>query len=140
MNFSVTHTGQLPEVASEILANFAHSRVFLFFGEMGAGKTTFIKEICRHLGVVDPVASPTYSIINEYPYPNGLVYHFDFYRLKNQTEALDLGCEEYFYSGQYCFIEWPENISLLWPQAYVKINLQVLNDEERQIAASEVKI
>lgn len=100
---------------------------------MGAGKTTLIKELCKGLGTTDTVTSPTFSIVNEYHTAKGKIYHFDFYRLKNQTEALDMGYEEYFYDGAYCFIEWPEKIPDLLPQHYSNISLKVLDDGARQI-------
>ena len=139
MEFKVTEIAQLPDVADSLLTNFPLSRIFLFFGEMGAGKTTFIKSLCKQLGVTDTVTSPTYSIVNEYLGSKGKVYHFDFYRLKNETEALDMGYEEYFYDGNYCLIEWPEKVQSLWPQEYVKVNISVEKDDQRQISAEAVK-
>ena len=105
---------------------------------MGAGKTTFIKAICHELGVTDAVSSPTFSIVNEYIGANIGVYHFDFYRLKNQNEALDMGYEEYFYSGHYCFIEWPEKIPDMLPAHYVSIKIEVLNDDARAITIEKI--
>ena len=98
---------------------------------MGAGKTTLIKSLCYNLGTKEPVTSPTFSIVNEYQGAPSKIYHFDFYRLKNQSEALDLGYEEYFYSGNYCFIEWPEKIPDLLPDHYVRVDVQVVSDSER---------
>lgn len=100
---------------------------------MGAGKTTLIKAMCEHLGVTDVVTSPTFSIVNEYAGAGQKIYHFDFYRLKNQAEALDLGYEEYFYSDAWCFIEWPEKIPDLLPEKFVRVNIQVMPDGSRQI-------
>jgi tRNA threonylcarbamoyladenosine biosynthesis protein TsaE len=100
---------------------------------MGAGKTTLIKSLCECLGTNEPVTSPTFSIVNEYISPNNKIYHFDFYRLKNQDEALDMGYEEYFYSGAYCFVEWPEKIPDLLPQHYINVQIKVLDDNSRQI-------
>ena len=99
---------------------------------MGAGKTTLIKSLCKALGSDDNITSPTFSIVNEYSGPHK-IYHFDFYRLKNQTEALDIGCEEYFYSGNYCFIEWPSQIHDLLPLHYLRVNIAVLKDDTREI-------
>ena len=110
MLLNVTSLIQLPTIANEIISFAGSSRIFLFYGEMGAGKTTLIKSLCESLGVTEPVTSPTFSIVNEYIGASQKVYHFDFYRLKNQTEALDMGYEEYFYSDAWCFIEWPEKI------------------------------
>ncbi len=105
---------------------------------MGAGKTTFIKAFCEALNVEDTVSSPTFSIVNEYRYPNGIIYHFDFYRLKNQAEALDIGLEEYFDSGEYCLIEWPEKIPNLLPENYLEISLEVLPDQQRKLTLAKI--
>jgi tRNA threonylcarbamoyladenosine biosynthesis protein TsaE len=105
---------------------------------MGAGKTTLIKSLCESLGVTEPVTSPTFSIVNEYIGAGQKVYHFDFYRLKTQTEALDMGYEEYFYSDAWCFIEWPEKIPGLLPGHYVKINIKALDDNLRQINIEKI--
>lgn len=105
---------------------------------MGAGKTTLIKTLCECLGTKEPVTSPTFSIVNEYDGTQGKIYHFDFYRLKNQTEALDMGYEEYFYSGHYCFIEWPEKIAGLFPPHYIRINIEVLNSNERLLTFEKI--
>ena len=119
----------LHEVARKLLHEFADDRFFAFFGKMGVGKTTLIKEMCAVLGVEDTVCSPTFAIVNEYSRPlvaaDGAgrgeepVYHFDFYRLKTIGEAYDIGYEEYFYSGCYCFTEWTEKIEELLPESYV---------------------
>lgn len=111
-------------------------RVFAFYGKMGAGKTTFIKAICEALGVEDVVTSPTFAIVNEYKTPQGAIFHFDFYRIKNLREAYDIGCEEYFYSGCPCFIEWPELVEELLPEDIVKVNIEVLDDDSRLITLS----
>ncbi|MFA6248514.1 MAG: tRNA (adenosine(37)-N6)-threonylcarbamoyltransferase complex ATPase subunit type 1 TsaE, partial [Mucilaginibacter sp.] len=103
MDLHTTSTTDLPKTAAEILNFAGDTRIFLFYGDMGAGKTTLIKSLCEALGISDSVTSPTFSIVNEYESNNGPVYHFDFYRLKDQSEALDMGYEEYFYSGNYCF-------------------------------------
>ncbi|MEY3678268.1 MAG: tRNA ((37)-N6)-threonylcarbamoyltransferase complex ATPase subunit type 1 TsaE [Bacteroidota bacterium] len=124
----------LKEAAAQLISFAGERRVFLFNGEMGAGKTTFIKAICEYLGVSSTVSSPTFALINEYEYPSGLVYHFDCYRLKQPTEALDFGLEEYLDSGSYCFIEWPEKIAAYWPQSYVQVSIKPLNDREREMS------
>ena len=121
------------------ILNFAGTRrTFLFYGDMGAGKTTLIKALSKNLGTTDPVTSPTFSIVNEYVIPGNNIYHFDFYRLKQESEALDLGCEEYFYSAAYCFIEWPEKIPNLLPDNYVKIKITVMADGARQVVLSKI--
>lgn len=124
---------QLPGIAFDIISFAGNNRILLFYGDMGAGKTTLIKAMCERLGVTDVVTSPTFSIVNEYVGAEQKIYHFDFYRLKNQAEALDLGYEEYFYSDAWCFIEWPEKIPDLLPDNYVRINIQVMPDGSREI-------
>jgi tRNA threonylcarbamoyladenosine biosynthesis protein TsaE len=127
----------LPAIAQQIISYAGNARIFLFYGDMGAGKTTLIKALCGELGSADVITSPTFSIVNEYAGTNK-IYHFDFYRLKNQSEALDIGCEEYFYSGHYCFIEWPEKIPDLLPDNYVLINVEALEDNSRKVTIDKV--
>jgi len=105
---------------------------------MGAGKTTLIKALCQCLGTTENVTSPTFSIVNEYIGSSHKIYHFDFYRLKNQTEALDMGYEEYFYSDAYCFIEWPEKIPDLLPVNYININITVTGESSRDINIDKI--
>lgn len=127
---------QLPEVAEKLLATFPEERLFAFFGKMGVGKTTLIKEICHRLGVCQNVCSPTFAIVNEYSTNSGEpVYHFDFYRIKRIEEAYDIGYEEYFYSGYYCFTEWTENIEQLLPDHYVRVNMEE-HDGTRKLEAT----
>lgn len=135
MRFIISKVTELPGIARELILFAGDHRVFLFYGDMGAGKTTFIKALCAEMGVQDTVSSPTFSIVNEYLYPEGSIYHFDFYRLKSESEAFDLGYEDYLFSGQYCLIEWPDKISGLIPRKVVKITLQLLENEKRSIAA-----
>lgn len=132
----ISNQNELPEAAKELLNFAGEERVFLFYGEMGAGKTTFIKALCRALGVEDPVSSPTFSIINEYIANGQSMYHFDFYRIKTENEALDMGYEDYLFSGNYCFIEWPERISNLLPQKCIEISLQQTTGDERELRAN----
>jgi tRNA threonylcarbamoyladenosine biosynthesis protein TsaE len=129
MTLEINHTDDLLIAAEKLLA--FNNNVFLFYGDMGAGKTTFIKSICQKLGVDDTVSSPTFSIVNEYVSPEGPIYHFDFYRLKTETEAMDLGFEEYLYSGNYCFIEWPEKIPNLLPDHAVNVSITITGEQER---------
>jgi tRNA threonylcarbamoyladenosine biosynthesis protein TsaE len=127
---------ELEKCASQLLHFSKERKVFAFFGVMGSGKTTFIKEICKQLNVTDSVSSPTFSLMNEYMVLNGKsVFHFDFYRIKNEKEAVDIGCEEYFYSGHYCFVEWSEKILNLLPNEIVRIAIEVpgIYDETRLI-------
>ncbi|MEC9209874.1 MAG: tRNA (adenosine(37)-N6)-threonylcarbamoyltransferase complex ATPase subunit type 1 TsaE [Bacteroidota bacterium] len=117
---------QLPKIAKEILEYSSPNKKFLFYAEMGVGKTTLIKELSLQLGVADVVSSPTFSIVNEYIVPSGSkIYHFDFYRLHNEEEAFDIGYEEYFLGDDYCFVEWPENIHNLIEDDMVKIKMQL---------------
>lgn len=118
----------------ELLKNMPE-KVFAFNGEMGAGKTTFIKAICEELGVIDTISSPTFSIVNEYhTKKDEVIFHFDCYRIENIQEALDLGAEEYLYSGNYCFIEWAENITPILPDSLIHINIRENKDGTRTIS------
>jgi tRNA threonylcarbamoyladenosine biosynthesis protein TsaE len=120
-------------IASEIISS-AKNKIFLFYGEMGVGKTTLIKEICKELKVQDSISSPTFSLVNEYQTStNEKVFHFDFYRITDQEEALDIGIEEYFYNNDWCLIEWPENIENLLPLDAVEIHLTSAENEMRNI-------
>ncbi|NGM62358.1 tRNA (adenosine(37)-N6)-threonylcarbamoyltransferase complex ATPase subunit type 1 TsaE [Sphingobacterium sp. SGG-5] len=129
----------LPDVAQEIISTFPEERIFLFYGNMGAGKTTLIHALCVTLGVQEQTSSPTFSIVNEYSAEKGTLYHFDFYRLKNESEAYDLGYEEYFYSGNYCFVEWPEKIANLLPEQYLKIAVEATENQQRTITIETKK-
>jgi tRNA threonylcarbamoyladenosine biosynthesis protein TsaE len=107
---------------------------YAFYGTMGAGKTTLIREICRQLDAINIVTSPTFSIVNEYPTVNGrLLYHFDFYRINQLSEAFDFGYEEYFFSEDFCFIEWPEKIEELLPPGLTRIGIALMDDDTRII-------
>lgn len=136
-NLNISSLSQLPEAAQALLSFAGSQKIFLFYGDMGAGKTTFIKALCRELGVSEQVTSPTFSIVNEYAGTHANVYHFDFYRLKNQDEALDMGYEEYFYSANYCLVEWPEKIPDLLPANYVRVSIQV-SGETRQFTFESI--
>lgn len=133
MNITVNNINELPLISAQILNYLADYRVILFFAPMGAGKTTLINELCKQLGVTDQPSSPTFSIVNEYQSSNGSIFHFDFYRLKDEGEAYDLGYEEYFFSGNYCFVEWPEKIMDLLPPTVISIFISVLKDGTRKI-------
>ncbi len=133
MEIRISHEDELPSAAARLLTHASNERIFLFEGEMGAGKTTFIKSICQQLGSEESVSSPTYSLVNEYDYPAGKIYHFDFFRINNDNEALDIGFEEYLASGHYCFIEWPEKVRRLWPLHYAKVRLKTEGNEGRII-------
>ncbi len=125
----------IDNAAGELLKHFSKPGIFAFYGEMGAGKTTFIQALCRVLKVEDIVTSPTFALVNEYKsLSRGMLYHFDFYRIKNLTEVYDLGYEEYFYQDAYCFIEWPEMIEALLPESAVKIKIDVMKNGSRRIS------
>jgi tRNA threonylcarbamoyladenosine biosynthesis protein TsaE len=137
MNFSASSLTELKEIAPRIL-NELDREVVLFTGEMGAGKTTLIKELLAALGSKDAVSSPTFSLVNEYLLPKGdTCYHFDFYRLNDEVEALDFGVEEYFASGRYCFCEWPERIPSLLPEQYVLVEIEE-SDSVRNIRVEKI--
>ena len=142
----------LHSAAKSILEFAGDKKIFCFYGELGAGKTTLIKEICKHLGVADAGSSPTFSLINEYRAstptlkgakarnsPSGaggsIVYHFDLYRLKSESEIYDIGYEDYIFSGNYCFIEWPEKIERLLPAPRINVKIEV-KEGERKISIS----
>lgn len=124
---------EINRIAKKIIA-FSKHKVLLFYGEMGVGKTTLIKEVCNVLGVKDLAQSPTFSLVNEYLSDRGeVVYHFDFYRIEEEAEAYDIGIEEYLYSNNWCLIEWAENIKNLLPLKTVKIHLLLLENGKRNI-------
>lgn len=125
---------EISKVAQQILGENPH-KVILFHGEMGVGKTTLIKALAKELGVNSATSSPTFSLVNEYQTTNNqIVYHFDFYRLNKETEALDMGADEYFYSGNWCFIEWAEKIPNLIPDAHSVIQISLLPDGKRSLS------
>lgn len=138
MQFIVDKVEDLAAAAERMIAQYPQERIFLFYGHMGAGKTTFINALCAALEVQDSTSSPTFSIVNEYASSHGPLYHFDFYRLKDESEALDLGYEEYFYSGNYCFVEWPEKIENLLPSHYLKITIEAIDNQSRSITVEKI--
>jgi len=124
LSFASVTLDVLHDVAKDIVTNLGGKKIILFYGEMGSGKTTLIKEICRELGVKDNMSSPTFSLVNEYGGTKSKVYHFDLYRVKNFEECLDIGMEEYLYSGNYCFIEWPGIAKQIIPEDAVKVFIE----------------
>ena len=125
------------DTARQFIDGIGDRTVFTFNGKMGAGKTTFIKAICEVMGVKETVNSPTFSIVNEYEAADGrIIYHFDCYRIKNTQEALDLGAEEYLYSGNLCFIEWSENMAPLLPDTLVNVDIEEQEDGSRNVVIS----
>ena len=125
MEIKINDLGSIREAARQFIAQIGEHKVFAFYGNMGAGKTTFVKAICEELGVDDVITSPTFAIINEYHAKDGVIYHFDFYRM---------GYEDYFYSGALCFIEWPELIEELLPEDAVKVSITENADGTRTVS------
>ncbi|MBQ5838903.1 MAG: tRNA (adenosine(37)-N6)-threonylcarbamoyltransferase complex ATPase subunit type 1 TsaE [Bacteroidaceae bacterium] len=123
----------IKRAASEFVALIGNRRIFAFYGHMGAGKTTFIKAICEELGVTDAVTSPTFAIVNEYASTMGSIYHFDFYRIKRSSEVLDLGFEDYAYSGNLCLMEWPELIEEFLPEETVEVHIEEIEGGKRRV-------
>lgn len=134
MTITINNIESLPQAAHDFIANMGDNTVFAFYGEMGAGKTTFIKAICDVLGVEDEVNSPTFAIVNEYRSATAeLIYHFDCMRIKEIEEALDFGFEDYMECGALCFIEWPEMVEELLPGDAVEVKISVAEDGTRTI-------
>ena len=127
----------LSSIAKEIIST-VKNKTLLFYGEMGVGKTTLIKEICKQLDVQDVISSPTFSLVNEYrTAKNEIIYHFDFYRIEDEEEAYDIGIEDYFESKNWCFIEWPKNVENVLPLETVEIHLSILDNNQRNIHIKE---
>ena len=137
LSFVIKNENELDEIAQQVLKKY-NLKIFLFYGEMGVGKTRLIKSLCKGLDVLDVVSSPTFSIVNQYLNKNNdFIYHFDFYRTNNKEEIFDIGYEEYIYSSSYCFIEWPEKIESLLPNNYIKIEM-ILDGNNRKINIKEI--
>ena len=142
MEIIIKDIEHIREAAREFIANMGDTRVFAFYGKMGAGKTTFVKVVCEELGVDDVITSPTFAIINEYsltshllPLTSSTIYHFDFYRIKRLEEVYDMGYEDYFYSGALCFIEWPELIEEILPDDAARVSIEEQEDGSRVVKA-----
>ncbi|UKJ08028.1 tRNA (adenosine(37)-N6)-threonylcarbamoyltransferase complex ATPase subunit type 1 TsaE [Solitalea lacus] len=133
-SIKIDNINALPDAAQQLIVFAGADRVIIFNGDLGAGKTTFIKEVCKELGVEEIVSSPTFSLVNQYDADHSVVYHFDFYRLKNEMEALDMGYEEYFYSGNYCFVEWPSKIPNLLPENYTEVVITEMENGARELS------
>ena len=136
MEIKITSLDHIHDAAKQFIEAMGDNTVFAFYGQMGAGKTTFIKAVCEELCVTDVINSPTFAIINEYRSENAgeLIYHFDFYRINKVEEAFDFGYEDYFFSGALCFIEWPELIEELLPSDVVKVYIEEQEDGSRLLA------
>lgn len=137
ITIEINNIKDLQKAAKKFLGYFSKPEVFAFYGEMGAGKTSFIQSVCKELNVLDTVTSPTFSLVNEYiSSQHGTLYHFDFYRIQNIREVFDMGYEEYFFQDKYCFIEWPEKAESLLPGTTVKVYLEVMLQGKRHLSFS----
>lgn len=135
MQIKIDSLDHIREAAKTFIDNMTEAKVYAFYGKMGAGKTTFIKAICEELGVTDVITSPTFAIVNEYKSDTTgqTIYHFDFYRIKKLEEVYDMGYEDYFYSGNLCFLEWPELIEEILPENAVKVTISEQEDGSRLV-------
>lgn len=135
MQIKIDSLDHIREAAKTFIDNMTEAKVYAFYGKMGAGKTTFIKAICEESGVTDVITSPTFAIVNEYKSDTTgqTIYHFDFYRIKKLEEVYDMGYEDYFYSGNLCFLEWPELIEEILPENAVKVTISEQEDGSRLV-------
>lgn len=134
MRIEIPSVDKIQEAARQFVCQMGDAKVFAFYGKMGAGKTTFIKAVCRELGVEDVITSPTFALVNEYTAGDGSpIFHFDFYRVKKLEEVYDMGYEDYFYSGALCLMEWPELVEELLPQDAVAVTIHANADGSRSI-------
>ncbi len=129
----ISSLDKIADAAQEFVSQIGAKRVFAFYGGMGAGKTTFIKAVCDQLGVNDAVTSPTFAIVNEYNSQMGPIYHFDFYRIKRASEVLDIGFDDYIYSGNLCLMEWPELIEDFLPEETTIVKIMEIENGMRKI-------
>lgn len=135
--FEINSVEELSQVTDLLLSWRDKSDIIAFYGPMGAGKTTLIKNLCHRVGVTDEVNSPTFALVNEYLTKNDSIFHFDFYRIKKLEEVFDIGYEDYFYSGHLCLLEWPELIDPLMPDHFIKVEIALGNiDTSRTIKCS----
>lgn len=138
MQLLLSDLGEIDHVAQQIIEYAGEETIWLFDGEMGAGKTTLIKAICKQLGIIDETSSPTFALVNVYENEKGEeFYHFDFYRINEEVEAIDIGADEYFYSGRPCFIEWSEKIPSLVPSKNLKISINLDTERNRVVTLSK---
>ncbi|RRD02316.1 tRNA (adenosine(37)-N6)-threonylcarbamoyltransferase complex ATPase subunit type 1 TsaE [Prevotella sp. OH937_COT-195] len=135
MEIRINNINDIDTAARLFIDNMPQGKVFAFYGKMGAGKTTFIKAVCEGLGVNDVITSPTFAIVNEYEgKEHAVIYHFDFYRIKKIEEVYDMGYEEYFFSGNLCFIEWPELIEDLLTDNVTRVKIEETEDGSRLVS------
>lgn len=138
LNIKISSLDDIGEAAAQFAQSMGNRKVYVFYGNMGAGKTTFIKAVCQTLGVTDVINSPTFAIVNEYEDGKGQpIYHFDFYRINKEEEAYDFGYEDYFYSNNLCFIEWPEMVQNLIPEDAVEVHIVENEDGTRTVSVSD---
>lgn len=131
---------EIRDAALKILHFCKPYKVWLFYGEMGAGKTTLIKSLAQIYTVKELVNSPTFSLVNEYSTPDGeIIYHFDFYRIQHESEALDIGADEYFYSGNFCWVEWPSKVPSLIPKRHIEIHITAIDSHKREIFVKKLE-
>jgi len=133
MDFVIDNIEQLDDVAKWLVSNAGDAKVWFFSGDLGAGKTTLIQKICTQMGIKDNVVSPSFALINIYGNKGDEIYHIDLYRLDDVEEAIDLGIEDYFYSGNYCFVEWPGLVKNIAPDKYLDIKIEILSQSGRKI-------
>lgn len=139
VSFEINSVEELSQVSDLLMSWRDKSNIIAFYGPMGAGKTTLIKNLCHRMGVTDEVNSPTFALVNEYPTNSESIFHFDFYRIKRLEEVFDIGYEDYFYSGHLCLLEWPELIDPLMPEHFVKVEIALGNtDTSRTICCTVI--
>lgn len=135
---TINSTTELPKAVDFVLDFAQDCQKFLLVAEMGSGKTTFVAAFCKHLGVNEETSSPTFSLVNEYDYADGIIRHIDLYRLKKVEEALDFGIEDYFYDSNYLFIEWPEILESILPDGFILVKIKVNEDKSRTFSLAKI--
>ncbi len=129
---------EIKDVAKQLISSFSTPKTLLFYGQMGVGKTTLIKELALLLGVTEPTTSPTFSLVNEYQGTANTIFHFDFYRIEDEIEVYDIGIEDYFYQNAWCFVEWPEKTPTIIPDDAVSIHLHKIENEHRVLEIMDI--
>lgn len=129
---------EIENIAKQILVSHPGDKIFCFDGDLGAGKTTFIEAICRLMKTNDDLSSPTFSIVNEYKYPQGIIAHMDWYRIRNYKEAIDAGIEQYLQGNYYCFIEWYQHAIELLPNQYVLLKIETIDSKTRRLTSERI--
>jgi tRNA threonylcarbamoyladenosine biosynthesis protein TsaE len=141
MNTTVYGLHDLAKVAKMVIDQMKHYSIITFYGEVGSGKTTLIKEICKQLNVKQASSSPTFSVVNEYEAPSGIIYHIDLYRMESIDEALEIGIDEYIYSGNTCFVEWPQCIEgLIFDEKVLCVEIDIPAPDQRTISIGELSV